>query len=142
MIRAATDEEIEQYAKIMGYRPSRGAKGVAFLASESVSALCLYDHWTYSAVQVHVFARDLRDLFNPDYLFEVFRYPFEQGKCQVLISATPADHKASLAVSSWLGFQELITIADGWKPGVGMVVKQLRREDCRFWPRKVDLTGT
>lgn len=142
MIRAATEEEIATYAKIMGYSPSRSAKGVAFLASESISALCLYDHWTHSAVQVHVYASDLRDLFNLDYLHEIFRYPFETGNCQVLVSATPADHKASLAVSAWLGFKEILQIADGWKPGVPMVVKQLRREDCRFWPEKVSLTGT
>lgn len=50
----------------------------------------------------------------------------------MLVTATPANQKGSLAVSGWLGFYEIFRIRDGWDTGVDMVLKELRREDCRF----------
>lgn len=132
LIRKATDDEIEWVSKAVGYHPSRCVRGVALLAEESLSACILYDHWSVTAVQVHVYATSLKALFDPTYLREIFTFPFVTGNRKVLVSVTPADQKGSLAVSAWLGFKEKYRIRDGWAEGVDMVLKELRREDCRF----------
>ncbi len=132
MIRAATHDEIERISRAISYAPSRDAKGVCVLEEESIGACVLYDHWAHNSVQVHVFAPSLRALFHADTLREIFRYPFVLADRAVLVAVTPADQRGSLAVSGWLGFREKYRIRDGWKVGVDMVLKELRREDCKF----------
>jgi hypothetical protein len=121
----------------MEYVPSGRAKGVVILEEESLGAGVLYDYWTYNAVQVHVYAPALRVLFAPHVLREIFEYPFLTCNLNLVMAVTPGDQKGSLAVSSWLGFKETYRIRDGWKVGVDMVMKELRREDCRFLTQDV-----
>lgn len=116
-------------------------RGVAILEAQSLGACVLYDHWTPAAVQVHVCAPSLKALFNEIYLQEIFAFPFITGNRGVLVSVTPADQKGSLAVSSWLGFKEKYRIRDGWAVGVDMILKELRREDCRFIQQDVKSAG-
>ncbi len=132
MIRAPTHEETYFVAKQMSYAPSGDVKGVATIASGKILACILYDSWTINSVQVHVYSTELKALFDPVYLREIFTFPFITGNRRQLIAVTPANQKGSLAVSSWLGFKELSRIPDGWDRGVDMVLKRLLREDCRF----------
>ncbi len=141
IIKAATYDEIEQASRAMGYNPSRCVKGIAILEEESLGACVLYDYWTLNSTQVHVYARSLKALFNAESLREIFRYPFVLGNRSVLVAVTPADQKGSLAVSSWLGFREKYRIKDGWARGIDMVLKELRREDCRFLQQDVKLAS-
>lgn len=137
MIRAATKDEIDETARHMGYCPTRNAKGIAFLEEKSIGACVLFDYWTLNSAQVHVFAPSLKHLFSPVFLREIFSFPFVTGRLGLLVAVTPADQKGSLAVSSWLGFKQTYRVKDGWAAGIDMVVKELRREDCRFLPKSV-----
>jgi len=141
LIKAATHDEIELVSGAMGYHPSRCVKGITILEKESVGACVLYDYWTPNSVQVHVYAPSLKTLFDAATLQEIFRYPFVSANRAVLVAATPADQKGSLAVSSWLGFREKYRIRDGWSTGVDIILKELRREDCRFLQQAVKLAG-
>lgn len=132
MIRAATHDEIRWVSNLMGYAPGGDARGVVLLEKEAVAACVLYDYWTFNAVQVHVYAPSLKALFSPSFLHAIFSYPFIEAKRGVLYSVTPGNAKGSLAVSGWLGFKEKYRIMDGWKPGTDMILKELRREHCRF----------
>lgn len=137
VIRATTHDEIEQISRSMGYVPSRNVKGIAILEESTVSAAVLYDYWTVTSCQVHVFAPSLKALFNAEFLREIFTYPFITGGRSLLVAVTPGNQKGSLAVSDWLGFTEKYRIRDGWDTGVDMVLKELRREDCRFLSKDV-----
>lgn len=142
MFRALTNGEIAYVAQEMSYCPSLHTKSVANIASNGEILACiLYDHWTISCVQVHVYAKSLAALFNRDFLHEIFTFPFITGGRKYLIGVTPANQKASLAVSGWLGFKEVTRIPDGWDTGVDMIVKRLSRTDCRFLPKAVKLAS-
>lgn len=141
-IKAATHDEIELASGAMGYNPSRCCKGIAILEEKSLGACVLYDYWTINSVQVHVFAPSLKALFNAESLREIFTYPFITARRSVLVGVTPSNQKGSLAVSAWLGFREKYRIRDGWSVGVDMVLKELRREDCRFLSQDVKLQPT
>lgn len=136
-IRAATQDEIHAIATAMEYCPSGRAKGVVILEAESISAGVLYDYWSFNAVQVHIYAPSLKALFAPASLEQIFQYPFLTCGRGILMAVTPADQKGSLAISAWLGFKETHRVQDGWKVGIDMVIKELRREDCRFIPQDV-----
>lgn len=137
MIKAATHDEIEFVSRAMGYNPSRCVKGISILEEKSLGACVLYDYWTVNSVQVHVFAPSLKTLFNAKSLHEIFTYPFVTAGKGILVAVTPADQKGSIAVSSWLGFKEKYRIRDGWAVGTDMILKELRREDCRFLQQDV-----
>jgi len=137
MIRAATHDEIRRISEHMEYAAGRDTRGVVLLEEATVAACVLYDYWTYNAVQVHVYAPSLKALFSPPFLRAIFSYPFFEAKRNILYAVTPGDAKGSLAVSGWLGFKEKYRIKDGWKPGIDMILKELRREHCRFIPQDV-----
>lgn len=131
LILPICQQEIYSICQKMQYCPSSDVKGILHTNGFGMAAV-LYDTWTWTGVQVHVYAPDLRLLFHPKFLREIFRYPFVDGGKKVLIAVTPAHQKGSLAVSGWLGFKEKYRIKDGWSNGIDMVLKELRREDCRF----------
>lgn len=131
-IRATTPDETDKIAELMGYAPGRSTRGIVFLAEESACAAVFFDHWTAASAEAHVYAPSLKHLFSPNFLHAIFDYAFNQAQRKMLVTATPANQKGSLAVSGWLGFYEIFRIRDGWDTGVDMVLKELRREDCRF----------
>lgn len=133
IIRPASHGNISWLGEQMSYCPGARAKGIIAGANGGfIEAAVLYDHWTLNAVQVHVYAPVLKTLFSKPFLHAMFSYPFVQCNRGLLVAVTPADQKGSLAVSGWLGFKEKYRIRDGWKLGVDMVLRELRREDCRF----------
>lgn len=132
MIRAATQDEIAAGGELMGYSPSRKASGVVFVEDGSILAMVLYDHWTYNGVQVHVWSLGAKYLFHPKFVREFFRFPFEQAGRNILFTSTPADNEASLKYSEALGFKETYRVKDGWKVGVDMIFKEMRKEQCRY----------
>lgn len=95
-------------------------------------AMVVYDGWTPSSVHVHIFSRGPYFLFRKDFLKEVFGYPFRECSLKKLIAVTPAFATDSLAISRALGFREVYRIVDGWDSGVDMIIKEMRREECRY----------
>lgn len=131
MIRAAAPNEIEDVSKIINYRPSGGARAVATYEN-GLRAMVIFDRWSYNGAEAHIYAAKPGALFNRKFLREAFRYVFEQCDRQVLVAVTPGDSEESLRVSKALGFREIGRIEDYWRPGVPMVVKEMRREDCKW----------
>jgi RimJ/RimL family protein N-acetyltransferase len=119
----------------VSYSPSEKAQGILLEENGVLGAIALYDHWTHNSVQMHVWAKAPRYLFNPGFLHEAFWFPFEFGKRGLAFAVTPGDNKPSLAVARALGFKEVYRIKDGWKLGTDMVIQEMRRQDCR-WLRK------
>jgi hypothetical protein len=129
MIRSATNEEISFIAGKISYGPSAGCKGVVF---DDLRAGCLYDHWTPNSSNVHIYSRSPRALLSFQFVKAIFSYPFEQARLGLLIGITPADNEASLSFSRAIGFREVHRIRDGWRDGVDLVIKEIRREECRY----------
>lgn len=132
MIRAARPSEIEWVCGKLPYPFNPTARGVLNVSEDHIGAAIIYDGWTPNAVQVHVYSSGPVHLFNPDYLREIFAYGFVQCNKGKLFTVTPADATASLAVSRYLGFTETYRMQDGWAVGIDMIVKEMRREECRY----------
>jgi hypothetical protein len=132
VIRAGTWAEMGNISKLMEYSPSVSCKSIALVEKTIVKAMVIYDHWAYNSVQVHVWSSGPQALFNPLFVREMFAYPFEQCGRSITVAVTPADQVASLAVSKALGFVEIFRHKDGWKVGVDMVVKEMRKENCKW----------
>jgi len=136
IIRAGTPKEVEAIAAAMQYVPSQKVNSVAILERDTLMAMGLYDHWTYSSVNVHIWSSSPRWLMHPLFIKEIFRYPFEVCNRKILLAVTPGDNEASLRFSKVLGFREIFRHKDGWKDGVDMVVKEMHRKECRWLQKK------
>lgn len=127
MIRAATPSEIEFVCGKLPLNYSSAMRGV-----RNDGAMVVYDSWTHNAVQAHIYSTGPRFLLDPTFLREVFSYAFEQCGKGLVYTITPSDADASLAVSKALGFKEVFRQKDGWKDGVDMILKEMRRNECRY----------
>lgn len=136
IIRSGTKEEIEEVIAKIHYSPSRDVNSVALIENDVVSAMVLYDYWTYNSVNVHIWSSTSMILSTP-YVREVFKYPFEDCMRKILIAVTPDNAIESLKLSSALGFKEVHRIKDGWNDGIDMIVKEMRKHECRWLLKKV-----
>lgn len=136
MIVPATSDDIKFFSEVVHYDPSVKAKGVVYKMQRRIMAMVLYDHWAYNSAHVHIYSASPKALFDKKFIHEIFAYPFVTCDRGVLIATTPADQEASLAVSKALGFNEILRVKDGWKVGIDMIVKEMRRENCQWLERK------
>lgn len=127
MIRAATPGEIAYVCGKLPLPYSPAMRGV-----RNDGAMVVYDSWTHNAVQAHIYSTGPRFLMDPKFLREVFSYAFIQCEKGLVYTITPSDAEASLAVSKALGFTEVFRQKDGWKVGIDMVVKEMRRNECKY----------
>jgi hypothetical protein len=130
-------EEVHTIAERIGYEPTHTIRSVALVDSQGEPlAAVLYDHWCHNSANVHVWSSGPAALFNKEFVYEIFKYPFEDCGRGVLLGITPSDAKESLAVSRALGFKEVYRIKDGWKVGVDLIIKEMRKEHCRYLTQK------
>lgn len=127
MIRAASQEEIMATVGKLPLPYSPSMRGVT-----NEEAMVIYDAWTPNAVQVHIYSPGPKSLFRKDFINEIFKYPFEQCGKDLIYSVTPGNAEGSLAISRALGFRETYRMRNGWAVGIDMVVKEMRREECRY----------
>jgi len=137
IIRSATPVEVEAVAAAMNYDPSRKVNSVALLERDTLLAVALFDHWTYNSVNAHIWSSSPRGLLSPLFVTEIFRYAFEISGRKIVLVITPADAKESLKFSQALGFREVYRVKDGWKEGIDLIVKEMRKEECRWLLKKV-----
>jgi hypothetical protein len=127
VIRAATPSEI---AFICGKLPLPYSQAMRGVRNEG--AMVIYDGWTPNSVQCHIFSSSPRFLFDKVFVREIFTYAFIQCDKQLVYTITPEISKTSLKLSKALGFKEVFRQKDGWDIGVDMVVKEMRRGECRY----------
>jgi len=89
-----------------------------------------FDGWTPNSVSLHLALDNplaLRSLLKPG-----FGIAFDEFYRGVIVVTVLSDNARSLALIPKLGFREVHRIRDGWKPGIDMVLFEMRREDCRW----------
>lgn len=76
---------------------------------------------------------------NREFLFAAFDYPFNQLKLNMVLGPVAGDNARALKLDAHLGFKEVARVKDGWDDGVDLIVLGLKREDCRWHNRRLDL---
>lgn len=96
----------------------------------TIHGMVAYDGWMPNSVCIHIALDNplaLRSLLKPG-----FGIPFDEFRLGVVVATVLSDNGKSLALVPKLGFRELTRIKDGYKPGIDVVLFEMRRETCRW----------
>ena len=129
-VHAAPHEHHAWIAERAGLVPDGSFRAIEAVDGSRILAMVGYDGWTDNACCIHV-ALDtpsaLRHVLAPG-----FRIPFlELGK-GILVAKVLSTNAASLRLVHRLGFREVFRGRDWVRPGVDLVVHEMRREECRW----------
>lgn len=116
--------------------PSPGLMAIEALdRNGQIAGMVGYDGWTEGSCCMHIALASpaaLRTLIRP-----AFGIPFVELGRRVTLAMVLATNARSLALCHHVGFRDLCRIRDAWKPGVDMVLLEMRREWCRYIPEEV-----
>ena len=133
-VLAGESSDIEWLVSRTRCAVTRGFKAIkAVDARGQIRGMVGYDGWTENAVTSHM-AVDTPIAWR-SLIPACFEYPFLECRRDILLGVIPADNAKSWGMASHLGFRIAHTVMDGWAKGVGLLLLELRREDCRFLRR-------
>ncbi len=93
-----------------------------------------YDGWLPNACAIHVAIEEPmagRRLVRP-----AFGIPFLEMGLGLVLGWVLSTNTRALRLDLHLGFRETHRIRDGWRPGVDLVLLEMRREECRWIPQR------
>jgi RimJ/RimL family protein N-acetyltransferase len=93
----------------------------------------IFTRFTPTSVFMHAAGLEPRWL-DKDLLWMLFSYPFEQLRLEKAFVQIPSNNLKSLDFSRKLGFKEVARIV-GVSHDVDLVIKSMRREECRWLVR-------
>lgn len=138
MIKAAEIHDEQEFMSATGYKPTPLFKAIKLVSDAGeLQAMVGYDFWTLNAVQMHIWIKHPEAYLSREFIQEGFGYPFNSGR-NLVIGVTPGDNTRALEFNRKIGFRETYRIKDGWSLGTDMVIQEMRRDECRWLPRRVD----
>lgn len=138
MIEAANEADIQRFLEATSYHPTDQFKAIVMRdGAGEIQAMAGYDYWTPNAVQMHIWIAHPEAYLSKEFIQEGFGYPFSSGR-SLVIGVTPGDNTRALEFNRKIGFVEKHRIKDGWSLGTDMVIQEMRRDDCRWIPRRID----
>lgn len=135
IVRAAPDTHLPWLAKRaqLVVSPTLRAIEATDEASGRILGMVGYDSWLPNACSMHVALEEpiaARRLLGP-----AFGIPFIEMDLGLVLAWILSTNPRSLAFTRHLGFRETYRVADGWQPGIDLVLFEMRREQCRWIPR-------
>lgn len=107
-----------------------GSQCIGLERDGELVAGALFDYHNGASVYGHWAVSDKHAL-NREFLTAIFRYPFVQLDCSVLIGLIAGDNEASIEVAGHLGFDLEHTIK-GAHPSGDLLIYTMRRNECRW----------
>jgi len=130
-LRAATVDDFTTFTERTGYTPAPNTCGLVAEVAGRLAGLVLFDTWTPNSAHMHALVEApgaCRELLRT-----AFAYAFSH--VGVLFGVIRESNARSLRLAQRAGFRQVAVLQDGWKPGEHLHLLQLRREECRFFPR-------
>ena len=131
-VRAALPEDhawIAERANLVADSGFRAMKAVDE-ATGRIVAMVGYDGWMDNACCAHIalaYPGALRHVLK-----RAFTVPFRDLGVGIVIAKVLSTNAASLRLVRHLGFREVCRGRDWVRPGVDLVVHEMRREECRW----------
>ena len=126
-------EWVNQQVGILQVQDTCGIMAINTNTDERIGA-AIMDNWTSNSVQCH-FMTATPLVLRHGFIEECFDYIFNYCGCKYIYSFMPGDNEASLKLTDHMGFTEVLRLPEAYRDGVDYVVKQLKREDCKYLPK-------
>lgn len=121
---------IRKHVEVLRVEDTSGIVAVDSNTGELLAA-CVLDNWTPNSVQCHlVIANPL--VFKHGYAERVYGYVFNEKDISKMIGTVPSNNTKAIKLNKHFGFTELVCIADVFREGVGCVLMELKRENCKY----------
>jgi len=91
----------------------------------------IFDHWMGNSVQVHQIILHPM-ILRHGFLEEVSKYVYLTGGRGIMYGLIPESNEKALKLDKHIGFTEIGRMPDAVRPGEGVVVMEMRKEDCRY----------
>lgn len=114
---------------------SEEMKGI--IAEDKLGLPCgvvLFEAWTTNSVTCHIGIT--KQICLRRLLPESFYYAFETADRRIMWGSCPSDNEAAIRLNKHLGFEIYHVIEDYYRDGVASVIFRMKKEDCRFLPKK------
>jgi RimJ/RimL family protein N-acetyltransferase len=134
-VRAAPPEHLSWIAQRARLVLDRSFRAIEAVDGDRILGMVGFDGWLDNACCVHVAIEHplaLRHLLRPG-----FGIPFNECGFGVVIAKVLSTNERSLALVKHLGFREVCRGKDWVRPGIDLVVLEMRRDDCRFLPHEM-----
>ena len=130
-VQAASVQHLGWLAERVGVVMTPDAKAIEAIDHRGVIAgMVAYDHWTENSAVAHMAVSS--PIAWRCMLVPAFSYAFQQAGKGVLLGFIRESNTRSLRFAKKIGFRQTHIVADGYSVGDGMVMVEMRKEDCRW----------
>jgi hypothetical protein len=110
------------------WTPGRG-QAIGWESSGELKAGVLVEDWNGASCSMHVAGEG--NWADPEYLEFIFRYVFNQLKCNCVFGVVSAKNEKALKLVRHLGFEEVIRLEEAHPDG-DLVLLRMWKEDCKW----------
>ena len=140
------DEVVAFLAQTLGVNPTARATGIGFVGGGRVVAGVMYDKWSGSCIEAHIWIKEGR-IPPLQWAAAVLDYPFNQLGCDMMVAWVRETNEKSLWLCGKLGFKEEGRVDEFFLSGESCKILKLTREDCwalrsERWLKKVPRNET
>jgi len=130
IVRAAPPEHLQWLTSRAKLTLSPSLRAIEAVEGDRILGMVGYDDWMDNACSIHL-AVDapiaIRRLVGP-----AFRVPFVELGLGTLVAKVLSTNTRSLQLIKHFGFREIARGRDWIRPGIDLVISELRREDCKW----------
>lgn len=107
---------------------------MAIREDDTIAGGVILDSWAHNSCQVHLGA-ETPLVWKHGLHKEVFNYVYNTCDKDVIFGLTPADNAKARKFNAHIGFKEICTVPEAYKPGVDYVAFYLHKDDCKYLER-------
>lgn len=128
--RAMEGHEWEWFNRFLPVLWVEDSRGIVAQRGQELVGGCVYDNWTLNSVQCHLLILD-PFIIRRGWLQTIFTAAFGTSR-QYIYGLVPGDNTRALRLNVRMGFTVKAELEEGYAPGVGYVIMQMRRQDCPY----------
>ena len=123
------DEVVAFLAHTLNVTPTETATGIGFKASGRMVAGVMYDKWSGSCIEAHIWTLEGR-VPPVQWAAAVLDYPFNQLELDMMVAWVRDSNLKSMWLCKKLGFKEEGHIDEFFRSGEGCTILKLTKKDC------------
>lgn len=111
-------------------------QGIVAMRGHDILAVCVFDSFTVDGCSVH-FAIENPMVIRRGFFSEIAYHAYVVCGRKRMFGLVPDNNERALKLDKNIGFKEIARVPNAISEGVGYIVMELLKEDCRFLPQEL-----